>query len=108
MKVQQMNMVNLIGKMTTNPTVYEIEGEGKIARFSFSTSEPYLDKNGKTCYTKDWHRVTAWGKWATILDRLCAKGQGLAIEGRLRSRFYSQNGQQKSITEIEVNDLVIL
>ncbi|PKR82134.1 single-stranded DNA-binding protein [Brumimicrobium salinarum] len=108
MRVQQMNHVNLIGQMTSDPTFVEMEGGKKIARFSLSTKETYLDAEGNTKNLKNWHRVTAWGKWVPVLEQLGSKGQALAIEGRLRSRFYNNNGQRKSFTEIEINDMVIL
>ncbi|PKR82227.1 single-stranded DNA-binding protein [Brumimicrobium salinarum] len=108
MRVQQMNHVNLIGQMSTDPTFLEVEGGKKVARFSLSTKESYLDEQGNTKSLKNWHKVTAWGKWVPVLEQLGAKGQALAIEGRLRSRFYKKNGERKSFTEIEINDLVIL
>jgi len=108
MRVQQMNHVNLIGQMSSDPTFVEMEGGKKIARFSLSTKETYLDEEGNTKNLKNWHRVTAWGKWVPVLEQLGSKGQALAIEGRLRSRYYNSNGQRQSFTEIEINDMVIL
>lgn len=108
MRVQQMNHVNLIGQMSSDPTFVEMEGGKKIVRFSLSTKETYLDDEGNTKASKNWHRVTAWGRWVPILEQLGEKGQALAIEGRLRSRFYNTNGKRQSYTEIEINDLVIL
>ena len=107
MRIQQMNHVNLIGQMSSEPTFVEMGGK-KIARFSLSTKETYLDDEGNTKDSKNWHQVTAWGRWVPILEQLGAKGQALAIEGRLRSRFYNTNGKRQSFTEIEINDLVIL
>lgn len=106
--IQEINFVNLVGQMTSNPKIVRLENGKRVVKFSLSTSEPYLDENGKTCFTKNWHRLTAWGKWIPILEELCEKGQGLAIEGRLRSKHYSNNGEPQSYTEIEVNDLIIL
>ena len=58
---------------------------------------------------QDWHRVTAFGRWATILEELCRKGVNIAVEGRLVSRFYKmETGERKMFSEIEVNDLIIL
>ncbi|MDG0974776.1 MAG: single-stranded DNA-binding protein [Crocinitomicaceae bacterium] len=107
--INQMNHVNLIGQMTNTPKVVELENGRRIARFSMSTKETYLDDEGKTKHINNWHQITAWGKWATILEQLGAKGQALAIEGKLRSRFYKgKDGASKSVTEVEVNDLIIL
>ncbi|HTO37161.1 MAG TPA: single-stranded DNA-binding protein [Brumimicrobium sp.] len=108
MRVQQMNFVNLIGQITNEPQIILTEDGRKIAKFALSTKEMYLDEKGNTKEIKNWHRVTAWGKWVPILEQLCQKGQSIAIEGRLRSKFFSMNGYKNAITEIEINDLVIL
>jgi single-strand DNA-binding protein len=107
--INQMNHVNLIGLMTNAPKVVELENGRRIARFSMSTKETYLDDEGKTKHVNNWHMVTAWGKWVSVLEELGAKGQALAIEGKLRSRFYKgKDGGSKSVTEVEINDLIIL
>lgn len=108
MRVQEMNFVNLIGQMTSDPKISQTQEGRRVARFSLSTKESYLDADGNVKELKNWHRVSAWGKWVPILEQLCEKGQPLAIEGRLRSRFFSQGGKRQAITEIEINDLVIL
>jgi single-strand DNA-binding protein len=107
--VMQMNHVNLVGQMASDPQVIVLENGRKIAKFSMSTRETYLDDEGQTKHINNWHRVTAWGKWVNVLEQLGSKGQALAIEGKLRSRFYqSKTGLRQAVTEVEINDLVIL
>ena len=109
MTINQMNHVNLIGQMSSDPKFIELKDGKRIARFSLSTKETYLDDEGQTKSVNNWHNVTAWGKWVPVLEQLGNKGQALAIEGKLRSRFYNnKSGQKKSFTEVEINDLVIL
>lgn len=104
-----MNHVNLIGKISSEPKVVLLENGKKIAQFSMSTQETYLDCEGNIKKRNNWHRISAWGNWVGILEELGHKGINLAIEGKLVSRFYKTNtGDQKLITEVEVNDLVIL
>lgn len=109
MTVSQMNHVNLIGQMSSDPKVIELNDGKKIARFSLSTNETYLDEEGNMKNIQNWHRVTAWGKWVQVLEQLGRKGQALAIEGKLRSRFFQDpSGGRKAFTEVEINDLIIL
>lgn len=109
MTITQMNHVNLIGQMSSDPKVVDLQNGKRIAKFSLSTRETFLDDEGNTKNVNNWHRVTAWGKWVPVLEQLGSKGQALAIEGRLRSRFFlTKTGERKSITEVEINDLVIL
>jgi single-stranded DNA-binding protein len=36
------------------------------------------------------------------------EGVELAVEGRLTTRFYNSNGKINYITEVEVNDLIVM
>lgn len=104
----KMNHVNLIGKMTSGPRFYELPDGKKIAQFTMSTSEVYLDAEGNSKRKKHWHRIAAWGKWAKVLEELGSVGIDLAIEGKLTTRFYDKGGEKHFISEVEVNDLIIL
>jgi single-strand DNA-binding protein len=103
-----MNHVNLIGKVCSAPKVVELPDGRKIAQFTMSTKEVYFDATGKTKSRSNWHRLTAWGKWVKILEEMCQEGMDLAIEGKLVTRFYQNRGERKFISEVEINDLVIL
>lgn len=94
--------------MASTPKVIELENGRRIAQFTMSTTEHYLDAEGKQKKKSYWHRLTAWGKWVNILDQHCTEGMHLAVEGKLVSRFYQQGVERKHIVEVEVNDLVIL
>ncbi len=104
----KMNHVNLIGKMTSVPRYYELPGGRKVAQFTMSTNEVYLDQQGKTKRRNHWHRIAAWGKWVRVLEELGDVGIELAIEGKLKTRFYHKQGVKQFISEVEVNDLIIL
>ncbi|TNE53683.1 MAG: single-stranded DNA-binding protein [Bacteroidetes bacterium] len=103
-----MNYVNLIGKISSEPKFQVLPDGQRIVRFSLSTQEPYLDEKGELLKRKQWHRVMAWGNWVRIMEELGQKGIKLAIEGRLISRYYHTSSGKRQITEVEVNDLVIL
>lgn len=108
MRTQQLNHVNLIGKMSSEPRIVQLKDGSKVIKFSLSTKETYLDKDGSLKNNTNWHRITAWGKWVPVIEQLGAKGLALAIEGRLKSNFYRVNGKNTSYSEVEVNDLIIL
>lgn len=103
-----MNHVNLIGKARSEAQFIQMDNGKKVAKFSLSTKENYLDENGKMKSRDTWHTLTAWGKWAKILEQTEIKGSHLAIEGKLVSRFYKAGGIPKLISEIEINDLTLL
>ena len=103
------NHVNIIGRLTSDPRIAVLPGGRKVAQFSLATKESYLDEEGNVCMRQNWHRMTAWGRWVNVLEELCSKGINVAVEGKLVSRFYRlENGRRQMVSEIEVNDLVIL
>jgi single-strand DNA-binding protein len=103
-----MNHVNLIGKVCSTPKIVELPNGKKIAQFTMSTKEMYLDETGNTKSRSNWHRLTAWGRWVKVLEELGQEGMDLAVEGKLVTRFYQNKGQRQYTAEVEVNDLVIL
>ena len=103
-----MNHVNLIGKVCSAPKFTELDNGRKIARFTMSTREMYLDEQGNVKTRSNWHRLMAWGRWVNVLEELWREGMDLAVEGRLVTRFYNQGKERKFVSEVEVNDLIIL
>ena len=103
-----MNHVNLIGKVCSAPRIVELPNGRKIAQFTLSTKEMYQDEQGETKSRSNWHRLTAWGKWVRVLEELGKEGMDLAVEGKLVTRFYQSKGEKKFISEVEINDLIIL
>ena len=73
-----------------------------------STKETFLDEKGNTKKKNNWHRMAAWGRWVQVLEELGQEGLEVAIEGKLISRFYQRNGSKQFVSEVEVNDLIIL
>ena len=103
-----MNHVNLIGKLSSEPRFYESPTGRKIAQFTMSTNETFLDEKGVTKRKKHWHRMSAWGRWVQVLEELGNVGMEIAVEGKLTTRFFQKAGNKHFISEVEVNDLIIL
>ena len=55
-----------------------------------------------------WHNVVAWGKKAQIVDDYLKKGSEIALEGKLVNRSYEKEGEKKYITEIVMNELLMI
>ncbi|MFK7783467.1 MAG: single-stranded DNA-binding protein [Crocinitomicaceae bacterium] len=102
------NHVNLIGKITSEPRYYEHPSGRRVAQFNMMTQEHYLDENGNTKVKRHWHRIAAWGRWVKVLEELGKVNLQVALEGKLITRFYYRDGQKQFISEVEVNDMVIM
>jgi len=103
------NKVQLIGNLGSNPEVRNMESGKKMARFSVATNEVYKNAKGEKVTETQWHNVVAWGKIAEIIEKYVAKGAEVAVEGKLVYRNYNdKDGNKKYITEIQVNELLLL
>ncbi len=103
------NKVQLIGNLGNAPEVKTLESGKKMARFSVATSESYRNAKGEKVTETQWHNLVAWGKVAEIVEKYLTKGKEVAIEGKLISRSYNdKEGIKKYITEIQVNELLML
>jgi single-strand DNA-binding protein len=102
------NSVRLIGHMGASPEVKSLDNGNKMARFSLATNEHYTDKKGEKQTNTEWHNVVAWGKTAELAEQLLQKGTEVAIEGKLTNRTWEKDGEKKYITEVVVNELLVL
>jgi single-strand DNA-binding protein len=102
------NSVQLIGNLGKDPDVKEF-GSNKKATFSIATTDTYKNAKGEKIKDTQWHNVVIWGKLAGVAEKYLKKGQSVTLEGKLVHRMYeAANGEKKYITEINVNDLVML
>jgi single-strand DNA-binding protein len=103
------NKVQLIGNLGNAPEVRNTESGKKLVRFSVATNEQYKNAKGERVTETQWHNIIAWGKVAEIAEKFLVKGTEVAIEGKLVNRNYTdKEGNKKYITEIQVNELLML
>jgi single-strand DNA-binding protein len=103
------NKVQLIGNLGGNPEIKTTEGGKKLARFSIATNEVYRNAKGDKITETQWHNLVAWGKVAEIAEKFLVKGSEVAIEGKLVNRTYNdKEGNKKYITEVQVNEVLML
>ncbi|MCQ2183154.1 MAG: single-stranded DNA-binding protein [Bacteroidales bacterium] len=111
-----LNKVMLIGNVGRDPEIRYLDGNSgqggqgtKVATFTLATSEKYRDRNGELRENTEWHNIVAWRQSADIAERFIKKGTQLYIEGRLRTRSYTDaSGNKKYTTEITVDSLQLL
>lgn len=110
-----LNKVMLIGNVGRDPEVRYLEGNNpggqgrKVATFTLATSERFRDRSGETRENTEWHNIVAWGQPADVCERFVRKGTQLYIEGRLRTRSWTdQTGNKRYTTEINVDTLQLL
>ncbi len=103
------NRVQLIGRVGQDPEVKNLEGGKKVATITIATNDVYYKDNGDKVEQTEWHRVTAWGKTAEIIEKYVTKGKEIGIEGKLTHRTYDdKNGEKRYVTDIVVNEVLLL
>jgi single-strand DNA-binding protein len=103
------NKVQLIGNLGNDPEIITLEDGKKLAKFSIATNESYKNAKGEKVENVFWHNLVAWNKVAEIVEQYLVKGKEIAIEGKLTNRSYeTQEGDKKYVTEVVVNELLML
>lgn len=103
------NQVQLIGHVGQDPEIKSFEGEKKLASLSIATKDSYKNDKGEKVEETQWHRISAWGKTAEIIEKYVTKGKEIAVQGKLTHRSYDdKNGDKKYVTEVVVSELVLL
>ncbi len=102
------NRVQLIGHVGQAPELNELES-GKIANFSVATNDNFTNAKGEKVSQTEWHRITVWNKTAEFAMQYLQKGTQVALEGKLTHKSYDdKEGNKRFITEIVVNEIVLL
>lgn len=102
------NAVNIIGRTGIDPVIRTFENGVKLAKFSIATNETVFEVNGKAQRIQ-WHQVVAWGKKAELIEKFVRKGQLLAVDGKLINRIFKDaSGNNKKVTEIQVNEILLI
>lgn len=104
-----LNKVQLIGCLGRDPELRFTATGQAVATLNLATNESYKDKDGKQVDLTDWHHVIAWRKLAEICGQYLKKGSLVYVEGKLKTRSYSdKQGQKRYVTEIVADVMQIL
>lgn len=101
------NRVELIGNLTRDPEIRYTPQGTAVATFSIATNRTFVS-DGERREEADFHRVVAWNKLAELCGQLLKKGNRVFVSGRLQNRSWEQDGQTRNITEIVIEDMILL
>ena len=103
------NKVQLIGHVGQEPEIKTFEGGKKLANLTLATNETYTNAKGEKVEQTEWHRLTAWGKTADLIESYVIKGKEIAIEGKLTHRSYDdKDGNKRYVTEVVASEILLL
>mgnify|MGYP006185025273 CR=1 FL=1 len=104
------NKVILIGNLGKDPEIRRLENGAVVANFSIATSETYVDRTtGERKDNTDWHNIVVWRGLAEVVEKYVKKGIKVYVEGKLRTRSWTdQTGATRYTTEVVADELTIL
>jgi single-strand DNA-binding protein len=93
----QFQVINLIGRLTADPTLNERKGI-QVGNLRLAVQRPRKDGEDQGA---DYVDVTVFGRQAEICKEYLAKGRKIAVQGRLHhSEWDGENGRRQ---KLEVN-----
>ncbi len=104
------NKVILVGNLGADPETRYLSSGDAVANIRLATTDRYKDKaSGEFKELTEWHRVAFFGRLAEIVNEYLKKGSSVYIEGRIRTRKWTdQSGQERYSTEIVADQMQML
>jgi single-strand DNA-binding protein len=104
------NKVILIGNLGRDPEVRYAPSGSAICNVTIATSRQWKNKDsGERQEETEWHRVVFYDRLAEIAGEYLKKGKSVYIEGRLKTRKWTdKDGVEKYTTEIIAQEMTML
>lgn len=104
------NKVIVLGNLGRDVEVRYTPSGSAVASVSIATTRSWKNKDsGEKVEETEWHRVVFYDKLAEIAGQYLAKGKPVYVEGRLKTRKWTdKDGVEKYTTEIVVEQMQLL
>jgi len=104
------NKVIIVGNLGQDPESRSFPDGGVVTNISVATTESWKDKQtGEQKEQTEWHRIVFNKRLAEIAAQYLRKGSKVYIDGKLRTRKWTnQQGQEQYTTEIVAREMQML
>jgi len=104
------NKVILIGNLGKDPEVRYAQSGSAICNLTLATSRNWKDKtSGERIEETEWHRVALFDRMAEVAGEYLKKGKSVYIEGRLKTRKWTdKEGVERYTTEVLADRMEML
>ena len=104
------NKVILVGNLGADPESRYMPNGDAVCNVRLATTESWKDKaSGEKKEITEWHRVVFYRRLAEIAGQYLKKGTPVYVEGRIRTRKWTdKDGQERYTTEIEATEMQML
>ena len=104
------NKVILIGNLGRDPEVRYTPNGNAVCNISVATTRNWKDKSsGDKVEETEWHRVVFYDRLAEIAGEYLKKGRPVYVEGRLKTRKWTdKEGKDNYTTEVIADNMQLL
>ena len=104
------NKVIIVGNLGKDPEVRYAPSGSAICNVTIATSRQWKDKtSGEKQEETEWHRVVFYDRLAEIAGEYLKKGRPVYVEGRLKTRKWTdKEGAEKYTTEVMADKMEML
>lgn len=89
-----MNVVTLIGNLATEVELREVGPDKRVANFVLAVDRASREGGA------DFVSVSAWDRQAELCAEYLGKGRRIAVDGRLKSRSWEEDGKRRTAVEV--------
>lgn len=108
MSARSLNKVMLIGNLTRDPELRYTPQGSAVCSFGVATNREW-NVEGQKKEAADFHNVVAWGKLGELCGQLLVKGTKVYVEGRLQTREWTNDQNEKRYkAEVVIDEMIIL
>ena len=100
------NMTYLIGRLTSDPEIKELEDGKKVCNICVAVPRSY--KNAEGAYDTDFLDCTLWNGVGEKLSEYCKKGDLIGIKGRIETSTYEKVQQKVLSRKMRWETLLLL
>jgi single-strand DNA-binding protein len=104
------NKVILVGNLGADPETRKMPNGNTATNIRIATSESWKDKvTGEQKERTEWHSVAFFGRLAEVVAEYSRKGSQVYVEGRLRTRKWTdKNSVDRYSTEVLADNVQLL
>ncbi len=100
-------IVTICGNLVADPTLKFTPSGAAVAEFTVASTPRTFDRDSNQWKDSDplFLRCSVWRQYAENVAESLTKGTQVIVSGRLKQRSYEKDGQQRTVIELDVEDV---
>lgn len=107
--MQGLSRTTIIGNLGQDPELRYTQSGTPVLSLRIAVNTSFKDRADEWRERAEWFGVVVWGKRGEALNKILSKGQGVYVEGEMRSRSYeTRDGSKRVVWELAASELLLL